>query len=246
MIKQGNYMLMTIGQFADYLSTKISNADYAALKEICFEYDFALFDDKEPLDRIVLSTLKLSMNGWYGIKTADCGFNSEDLVVVSDYYGGGVVSARNIFDGEYEISIKDKIEEQIIYTLGNGEGTALNDASEIFVEIKCERFNAGMKDYEAIIESINKQYNEYKVSMCNRSFEDLWENSMRITAYRYLKDYLVDCCGARQDKVLNKLYEELGDNILVALVDEYMEVESCDIASWSDIKDMIINYLQYR
>ena len=246
MIKQGHYMLMTIGQFADYLSVKISNADYMRLNEICFEYDYALFDDKEPLDRIVLSTLKLSMNGWYGIKTADCGFCSEDLVVIADYYGGGVVSAKNIFDGEYEISIKEKIEKQIIYTLGNGEGTTLNDASKIFVEIKCERFNADMKDYEAIIESINKQYNEYKASMCNRSCEDLWENSMRITAYRYLKDYLVDCCGARQDKVLNKLYEELGDNILVALVDEYMEVESCDIASWSDIKDMIINYLQYR
>jgi len=111
---------------------------------------------------------------------------------------------------------------------------------------KEKHFDSNKAKTDDIISSIEAQYKEYKTDMLSRDTADLWESSMRITAFRYLKDYLVDESGAIADGLLEKLYVVLGGNILYTLVDEYMDVECCDITSWSDIKDMIINYLQYE
>lgn len=245
MIKQGKYMFLTIGQFAGYLANNVFRSDLSP-KYIKFAYDFALtscseFNDSEQ----DLENLKMSTSGWYGIKTVDCGFDSTDMVIAADYYGGGVAAIRNVYDGEPLNEIKDVIAEEVIYVLENGEGTTLGKEDVVIVEILQERCMSNKSKNDNIISSIEKQYNEYKADMLGRDTVDLWENSMRITAFRYLKDYLVDESGAKADGLLEKLYVALGDNILYSLVDEYMEVETCDIGSWSDIKDMIINYLQY-
>lgn len=101
-----------------------------------------------------------------------------------------------------------------------------------------------MKD--KIIKSIYAEYRAYKKEMIDYSPDVIWNNSMKITAYRYIKDYLVDECGAMADGLLTKMYKVCGKHILSALVDEFMEVEYCDIGRWEDLRELIRNYLDYK
>ncbi len=140
MVKQDKYMLLAIGEFATSLANKISKSD-RLVKDIRFTYDFALSSFDEFVDHDQdLDELKASTSGWYGIKTCDCGFDSSDMVVVVDYYGGGVAILRSIYEGEPEEDIKDEITEEIIWCLENGEGTTLSEDDIIFVEIQKEYY----------------------------------------------------------------------------------------------------------
>lgn len=140
MVKQDKYMLLKIGEFATLLANKINKSD-RLVKDIRFTYDFALSSFDEFVDHDQdLDELKASTSGWYGIKTCDCGFDSSDMVVVADYYGGGVAILRSMYLGEPEEDIKDEITEEIIWCLENGEGTTLDDDETIFVEIRKEFF----------------------------------------------------------------------------------------------------------
>lgn len=140
MVKQDKYMLLAIGEFATSLANKISKSD-RLVKDIGFTYDFALSSFDEFVDHDQdLDELKASTTGWYGIKTCDCGFDSSDMVVVSDYYGGGVAILRSIYEGEPEEDIRDEMAKEIIAVLDNGEGTTLSEDDIIFVEIQKEYY----------------------------------------------------------------------------------------------------------
>lgn len=71
-------------------------------------YDFAVMDTaafeetSEDLKRVADCS-----EGWYGIKKVDTGFDSNELQIVADYYGGGCAAFLSLDPKEdYEIAIQ--------------------------------------------------------------------------------------------------------------------------------------------
>lgn len=71
-------------------------------------YDFAVMDtaafEETPED---LRSIADCSEGWYGIKKIDIGFDSDELQIVADYYGGGCAAFLSLDTKEhYEIAIQ--------------------------------------------------------------------------------------------------------------------------------------------
>lgn len=71
-------------------------------------YDFAVMDtsafEETPED---LRRVADCSKGWYGIKKVDTGFDSNELQIVADYYGGGCAAFLSLDTKEdYEIAIQ--------------------------------------------------------------------------------------------------------------------------------------------
>lgn len=71
-------------------------------------YDFAVMDtaafEETPED---LRRVADCSEGWYGIKKVDTGFDSNELQIVADYYGGGCAAFLSLDPKEdYEIAIQ--------------------------------------------------------------------------------------------------------------------------------------------
>lgn len=71
-------------------------------------YDFAVMDtaafEETPED---LRRVADYSEGWYGIKKVDTGFDSNELQIVADYYGGGCAAFLSLDPKEdYEIAIQ--------------------------------------------------------------------------------------------------------------------------------------------
>ena len=139
MVKQGKYMLLTIDEFTDYLADKICDA-WIKVKDIRFIYDFALssYDDFNESNQN-LEELKASTSGWYGIRTCDCGFDSDEMAVVADYYGGGCLTVSSISVDDEKDVVKGKLFAKLTYVFFNEVISAWKD-DVILVEIRREKF----------------------------------------------------------------------------------------------------------
>lgn len=100
-----------------------------------------------------------------------------------------------------------------------------------------------MTNYE-ILETVQKEYREYKAYMMDAGAEEIWSSSSRVTAWRYIKDYLEGNADSGEN-LLARLYDKAGECILSTLVSRYMKGEGCDIGSWSDIRELVLDYLEY-
>ena len=90
--------LMTVKELADYLAEKINLERIEKTKlPSC---DFALLDmfSDEPITEPP-EYYYHTARSWYGFKQIDAGFDSNNILIVSDYYGGGCFSSIEIFDG---------------------------------------------------------------------------------------------------------------------------------------------------
>jgi hypothetical protein len=69
--------------------------------------DFAIIDgEKVEAEKMNLERIQKEASEWYGIRKIDSGFNSENLELVANYYGGGC--------GEYtEIMSDDDVDVEI-------------------------------------------------------------------------------------------------------------------------------------
>lgn len=82
--------------------------------------DFALISPDE-VD-MGIEHLSETASGWYGIKAFDPGFDSADLMLFSDYYGGGAASFCSIWEEEWYCSdVAEIIRKTILDTLQCGE-----------------------------------------------------------------------------------------------------------------------------
>lgn len=107
-IYENNLMVCTVKQLAKYLSSQIDGKN--VLKNKFPNCDFAIIDTDTFDD---LENLRCNSSGWYGIKAVDAGFDSCDLILISDYYGGSCAKICQIFDDMNEILPNDNIESNI-------------------------------------------------------------------------------------------------------------------------------------
>ncbi len=90
---ENNSMLCTVNELSDYLG----NMAHECIREGSKfpNCDFAMIDSWNA-DRS-LEELRDDNRGWYGIKAIETGFGSADLILFSDYYGGGCASFCSIW-----------------------------------------------------------------------------------------------------------------------------------------------------
>lgn len=95
MRREGNLMSSTVLGLAKYLRDNIVKDDEGEFISIP-ECDFCIIDDDNA--KYTLKELHSKAEGWYGLKVVNGGFNSDCLVVMSDYYGGGCANIAQIWN----------------------------------------------------------------------------------------------------------------------------------------------------
>lgn len=113
----------TVRELAEVLSRSINPKD--VLHSKFTDCDFAIIDELEmgkPLDDI-----RRDATGWYGIKRIDTGFDSEDLLLIADYYGGGCAHLSQIWSGlDGYLDVQKEIEGVLLNTLTVQESATLD------------------------------------------------------------------------------------------------------------------------
>lgn len=137
--KEGRYLLGTVREVAHYLiSACTDNFDTYWEEENKFKgCDFMVaydYNSNETLEDIVQNN-----SGWYGIKSIDAGFDSNDTVLISDYYGGGCVSTGVFIDGEELVSCEDTVVDMITQTLSVSE-VYYKEETVLIVDLEPENY----------------------------------------------------------------------------------------------------------
>ncbi len=104
--------ILTVDDLAKYIVSRINLRSVLAnpFSPVDFAVEFDPFC-KDP------DILKANATGWYGIRKVDTGFDSYNLCLVCDYYGGGCGSYVEIYDDEIEESAVIEIKNIIMKTL---------------------------------------------------------------------------------------------------------------------------------
>ena len=105
------FMLCTVEKLGELIANEIENDVFAAGKQF-IDCDFAIVDGSEGEDP---SMIAKEANAWYGIKAVDAGFDSDRIMLVADYYGGGGASMCTV--GESDIDVAEVISDTILEPL---------------------------------------------------------------------------------------------------------------------------------
>lgn len=106
------YALLTMSELAE---TLVSNLDLHDIRRIMFlDCDFAVADYCEDDS---LEEIRHNSTGWYGVKSIDTGFDSDELCLVADYYGGGCAHFLTLEDDLFEKTATHCIAHLIMDTL---------------------------------------------------------------------------------------------------------------------------------
>lgn len=126
-----NLVLLTVKELALRLSKEIDEKD--VLRKPFPSCDFSIVDTEERED---LELIKSGAAGWYGIKAIDTGFDSDTLVLVSDYYGGGCYATAEMWNDGIECGEdwQKDIETMLLKTLMVQE--SCNPDTLLIVEFK--------------------------------------------------------------------------------------------------------------
>lgn len=91
--------VLTIKQLAEHIAGKINLEDVLKTEFPTCDYGIIDTDGETEFDQEELEFLHTGVCGWYGIKKVDIGFDSYDLVLIADYYGGSCARLTQLFDG---------------------------------------------------------------------------------------------------------------------------------------------------
>lgn len=94
-------MTCTVAELAKYLKDNIVANDKGEIFLIP-ECDFCIIDDDNV--KYTLKELHKGAESWYGLKIVDGGFESDCLVLMADYYGGGSANIAQIWNDGIEPS----------------------------------------------------------------------------------------------------------------------------------------------
>lgn len=93
-------MITKIGSLNDFAKDVVSQIDLNDVKKIRVPLISFCLVDKDPKDYKNLSDLARDCSGWYGLKEIEePAFDSSDLILYGDYFGGGCAHLVQISDG---------------------------------------------------------------------------------------------------------------------------------------------------
>lgn len=115
MLKEhGNKAMGTARELAEYMADFLSSESHIDEESNFYDCDFAVANTKAEGE---LDEIAASSSGWYGIKKIDTGFDSGNLDLFADYYGGGCGVFRSLFDGMSRTTIVEELECMLLHTL---------------------------------------------------------------------------------------------------------------------------------
>lgn len=106
--------VMTVRQLAEHIASQINLDDVLKTDFPTCDYGTIDTDGETAFDREELDFLHTGVCGWFGIKRVDTGFNSIDLVLIADYYGGSCAHLAQLCDGVDLESAKKEILQIIL------------------------------------------------------------------------------------------------------------------------------------
>ena len=113
---EGKLMICTISELSEFLAGKING--HNVLANAFPDCDFSILDSDCDMGNESLECIASGANAWCGVKAIDAGFDSDCLMLISDYYGGGCASMATFFDDYNQCySISDTIRDLILETL---------------------------------------------------------------------------------------------------------------------------------
>lgn len=114
MRKENESMVCTVNELSNYLGERARKCIREGSRFP--DCDFAVIDSENANKSF--DELRDDNYGWYGIKAVDTGFDSADLILFSDYYGGGCASFCSIWEELwYYQDASEAIEKTILDTL---------------------------------------------------------------------------------------------------------------------------------
>lgn len=123
MMIDGNYILGTPKEIATYLVRDLIKDKYINNSSKFYNCDFAIVDmTNKEIEELTLEEIHDNSTGWYGIKHINTGFDSSDLDLFVDYYGGGCGMYDMIYDGMKKDEYINIVKELIMSTLNVIEG----------------------------------------------------------------------------------------------------------------------------
>ena len=128
---EGRLHYGTIREIAEFL---VSNIDGGAPNWKFQNCDFSVFNSFD-----TNKSLKDAMHetsGWYGIKHVDTGFDSSDLDLICDYYGGSCISSDSLYSGQDEEEMIKVIVNMITNTLSYQEGVKNEDIDNTYLIVE--------------------------------------------------------------------------------------------------------------
>lgn len=132
---EGKLMLCTVSELSEFLAGKIDG--HNVLGNVFPDCDFSILDSDCDMENESLECIASGANAWCGVKAIDAGFDSDCLMLISDYYGDlcGCANMATFFDDCNQCySISDSILNLILKTLYCFE-TATKDTL-LIVEIR--------------------------------------------------------------------------------------------------------------
>lgn len=149
MRREGKLMVCTIEELAEVLAKTVDNRDVSDSRFT--DCDFCIVEG-EDLDRELVD-IRRDASGWYGVKQIDAGFDSQDLVLVCDYYGGGCPCLVQVWSGmdDYKDGIKAAILKAFLEMLNIQESAR---ADTMVVVDFVEKPKSGPKKYVVYISNI--------------------------------------------------------------------------------------------
>ena len=129
--------VLTVRQLGEYIASLIDLNDVRNTKFPICDYGIIDTDGETVFDQEELEFLHSGVCGWYGIKDIDTGFDSINLVLVADYYGGCCTEIAQIYDG---ISLDDAVKEitRIIVNSLNVQETGITEDTLLLADFTGE------------------------------------------------------------------------------------------------------------
>lgn len=133
MIKIGNFTIGTIKEISEEYVRALNESKYEWGNT---DFDFALCkgsinDIEEDVRNGNIDKFTYDLSEWYGMKYIITGFDSGDLTLIADYYGGGCMQSANICREYSDDEKVELIRELIKNVLRICHGSGVSDNSVI-------------------------------------------------------------------------------------------------------------------
>lgn len=100
--------ILTVVALAEHIASQLDLEHILAKRFPACNFGIIDVDGKTDFNQEELEFLQTGVSGWYGIKAVLTGFDSFDLVLIADYYGGSCAELAQLYDG---ISKEDAVKE---------------------------------------------------------------------------------------------------------------------------------------
>lgn len=122
-----NMEIITVAEMATKIHEKLNGEYHSGIRFNGVDFVLCDPDDEETLEEIYHTA-----GGWWGVKKIEMGFDSSDLILGVDYYGGGCARILQLWSGCESFNPVEMILETILESVECSE--IIHRTSKVLVE----------------------------------------------------------------------------------------------------------------